>query len=385
MTTDFKIENKAIKYNFDALASQQLIIASIPYNYEVSFVNEGGIKLELEKILALNKSKHFLYIDEKVATLYGPTLFAKHETMLLNAKEDNKVLSVATLLLDKLQEKNFTKNELFVSAGGGITQDISAFARAVYKRGINWIYIPTTLLAMSDSCIGSKSCLNYGSVKNQLGLFSAPRKVYICSELLKSLNIRDVLSGYGEIIKLAIVGGKESINKFIELTAEQGNDKLKNIDQLIKLSLLIKKSVIEIDEFEDDIRRALNYGHTIGHAIEPLVNYNIPHGVAVSIGIIIENLLAARYGSLSQTDADYLNSIIINFIDKESIGYLKNVSVEVMIRNMKRDKKAVTDDIYLAVPFQIGHFDILKLKSDSDFKNFLTKAIQGLININAII
>lgn len=385
MTTDFKIENKAIKYNFDALASQQLIIASIPYNYEVSFVNEGGIKLELEKILALNKSKHFLYIDEKVATLYGPTLFAKHETMLLNAKEDNKVLSVATLLLDKLQEKNFTKNELFVSAGGGITQDISAFARAVYKRGINWIYIPTTLLAMSDSCIGSKSCLNYGGVKNQLGLFSAPRKVYICSELLKSLNIRDVLSGYGEIIKLAIVGGKESINKFIELTAEQGNDKLKNIDQLIKLSLLIKKSVIEIDEFEDDIRRALNYGHTIGHAIEPLVNYNIPHGVAVSIGIIIENLLAARYGSLPQSDADYLNSIIINFIDKESIGYLKNVSVEVMIRNMKRDKKAVTDDIYLAVPFQIGHFDILKLKSDSDFKNFLTEAIQGLININAII
>jgi 3-dehydroquinate synthase len=352
----------------------------MPYSYEVNFVKEDTLKEELTSIKANNKNKHFVFMDENVANLYGRSIFTDHETFKLIAEEDNKVLPVATTLLDKLQEKNFTKNETFLSAGGGITQDLSAFARAVYKRGINWFYMPTTLLAMADSCIGAKSCLNYGGVKNQLGLFSAPHKVYIYDGFLNTLPHRDVLSGYGEIIKLIIVGGETAINKLISLTKDQNNDKLKNIHQLIMLSLLIKKSVIEIDEFEVDIRKALNYGHTIGHAIEPLVNYTIPHGIAISIGMYIENIIASEYGTLPKHKADYLNSIIKPFIDSESINYLKDLSLQDIIKNMKRDKKALSDDVYMAVPLQIGNFNILKVSVDDKFENCLGNAFKELSN-----
>lgn len=379
MSKHFKIENTTVGYDFDLLETEQFVVKSVPYDYEIIFVNQEILINELGKITDLNASKHFLFIDKKVEELYGEGLFCNQEKMSLLAEEDNKTLPVATLLLDKLQEKNFTKRELFVSVGGGITQDLSAFARAVYKRGINWIYIPTTLLAMADSCIGAKSCLNYGNVKNQLGLFSAPKKVFINRSFLKSLGYRDVLSGFGEILKLAIVGGKDAIAQFKNLTAGQQDDLLFNIEKLIRLSLLIKKSVIEIDEFENNIRRALNYGHTIGHAIEPLVNYDIPHGVAVSIGMYIENLLAAKYGSLPQEDAENLNKIIIKFIDDESLTCLKDVLIADVINNMKRDKKVISDKLYLAVPFNIGYFDILKIKSDQSFEDFLSASINSLI------
>ena len=380
MTANFQIENTEISFSIDDLSSDNIVINSMPYSYEVNFVKEDTLKEELTSIKANNKNKHFVFMDENVANLYGRSIFTDHETFKLISEEDNKVLPVATTLLDKLQEKNFTKNETFLSAGGGITQDLSAFARAVYKRGINWFYMPTTLLAMADSCIGAKSCLNYGGVKNQLGLFSAPHKVYIYDGFLNTLPHRDVLSGYGEIIKLIIVGGETAINKLISLTKDQNNDKLKNIHQLIMLSLLIKKSVIEIDEFEVDIRKALNYGHTIGHAIEPLVNYTIPHGIAISIGMYIENIIASEYGTLPKHKADYLNSIIKPFIDSESINYLKDLSLQDIIKNMKRDKKALSDDVYMAVPLQIGNFNILKVSVDDKFENCLGNAFKELSN-----
>jgi len=380
MTTNFQIENTKISFSIDDLSSDNLLIQSMPYSYEVSFVNETALKNELEEIRINNKDKHFVFIDQSVADFYGDSIFKDLEMLKLTALEDNKVLPVATTVLDKLQEKNITKKEIFLSAGGGITQDLSAFARAVYKRGINWFYMPTTLLAMADSCIGAKSCLNYGGVKNQLGLFSAPHKVFIFSGFLKTLPTRDVLSGYGEIIKLVIVGGNTAIAEFERLVDEQDNDKLKNINQLIMLSLLIKKSVIEIDEFETDIRKALNYGHTVGHAIEPLVNYAIPHGIAVSIGMYIENIIASEYGTLPKYQAEHLNTLIKPFIDRESIQHLYDISLQDIISNMKRDKKALSDDVYMAVPMQIGIFDILKISVDGKFEKFLGDALKELSN-----
>lgn len=381
MIINFKIGNTIIYLNFANITNHYFEIKSVPYSYRVDFVDDAMFRIKMNEIQVHNQSKHFIFIDEKVANIYQDSYLTGNDLMKLVATEDNKVLSVATTVLDKLQEKNITKNELFLSIGGGITQDISAFVKSIYKRGIPWVYVPTTLLSMADSCIGAKSCLNYGGIKNQLGLFSAPKQVYIYEGFLKSLHYRDILSGYGEIVKLAIVGGKGAIEKFVSLTQNQGDNKLININQLIKLALLVKQAVIEIDEFEADIRKALNYGHTIGHAIEPLVNYNIPHGIAVSIGIIIENLLALHYGTLPEQEAKYLNEIVIKFIDQESLNQLKSINITALINNMKRDKKAVSDDIYLAVPSKIGFFDILMIKIDSTFEVFLSESFDRLANV----
>lgn len=382
MSTSFRIENTVVKYSADDLLLDSLSIQSVPFNYSVRFVNESQLTLALENIRTANKKKHFVFIDNTVASLYGKNIFKDLELFPLTVKETNKTLPIVTGLLDKLQEKNFTKKEVFLSAGGGITQDVSSFARAVFKRGIQWTYIPTTLLAMGDSCIGAKACLNYDKVKNLLGLFSAPREVLIHSGFLKTLTKREILSGFGEIIKLSIVGGPASIEKFSEIKKQQNGSMLSNIEQMIKLSLLIKKSVIEIDEFENSIRKALNYGHTVGHAIEPLSAYKIPHGIAISIGMMIENLIANEWGSLSQKETTYLNSLIAPFVDEKSLGYLRKISPVEVIENMKRDKKALNNDIYMSVPKKIGHFDMLKVPVDKSFEKYLRAIFVNITRSN---
>src|SRR6185295_8091640 len=254
MKASFKIENTTIEYNSDNLMSDRFSIQSVPFNYNISFVDEKQLKVELKRISATNGEKHFVYIDNTVASLYKQSIFKGLKFFPLVAKETNKSLPVAQKVLSRLQKGNFTKKEILLSAGGGITQDVSSFARAVFKRGIDWAYVPTTLLAMGDSCIGAKACLNYDRVKNLLGLFSAPREVLIHPGFLKTLHTRDILSGYGEIIKLSIIGGTQSIEKFSEIKGSQNGKLLTNVEQMIKLSLLVKKSVIELDEYENNIR-----------------------------------------------------------------------------------------------------------------------------------
>jgi len=378
MENSFYIDNKQVNYSFDDIETDNITIKSVPYNYQVNFISKKDLSAQIESIASANNHNHFVFIDQIVADLYENELFSGQDLFKLLAKEENKAFPAVMDLIDKLQAKNFSKGNEFLSVGGGITQDISAFVRSVFKRGINWTYVPTTLLAMGDSCIGAKSCLNYGGIKNQLGLFSSPRKVYICTEFLETLDQRDVLSGYGEILKLAIVGGTQCVDKFNQLVEQQNGDVLHNITSLIKLSLMVKKAVIELDEYENDIRKALNYGHTIGHAIEPLVNYEIPHGIAVSIGMVIENLIAVKYGTLPKADADRINNLIMMFIDKRSLNSLKNLPIETIIDNMKKDKKSTNNQISLAVPFKLSSFGILKIQPDEAFDQFLSAAINTI-------
>jgi 3-dehydroquinate synthase len=371
MIYKFKIEDKTLEWS-DDFSSDTLLIQSVPYSYTVSFLDKKSFTASIKKIKTVNGKKHFVFIDHVVASLYKKSIFKNQDLLELQVKETNKTLRTVTTVFDELNEKSFTKKEMFLSAGGGITQDISSFARASFKRGINWTYVPTTLLAMGDSCIGAKACLNYNKIKNLLGLFSAPRQIFIYSAFLKTLTEREIISGYGEIIKLAIVGGNEAIKKFQAINHIQNSNYLKNIDQMIKLSLTIKKAVIEQDEFESNIRKALNYGHTVGHAIEPLVKYRIPHGIAISIGMIVENLIAAESGFLSKDEAIHLNNLIFPFIDGKSKKDLKNISVKEIVKNMMRDKKTLDNDIYMSVPRTIGHFDMMRVRADNFFERHLS-------------
>jgi len=377
MEIEFEIENTTLNFVLPESAAEKMKVKSEPYDYEVDFVTKDQLVKSLGDLSGHNKEKNFIYVDGVVDKIYGEELYPGADKLLLKAVETNKNLTTAMKLVDKLQEQNYTKKEKLISVGGGITEDLSAFARAVFKRGINWVYVPTTLLSMADSCIGAKSCLNYKGAKNQLGLFSAPSQIYICEDVLTSLHRRDVLSGYGEIIKLVIVGGNNAIAQFDEYTNGQNGDILKNIIPILRLSLSVKRAVIEVDEFENDIRKALNYGHTIGHAIEPLVKYKIPHGIAISIGMIIENDIAVKYGKLPQADADRMQKMIMPFIDKQSLTYLKRVNIDDIINNMKKDKKNMSNEIVLAVPEKIGNFGLLKV-SVNQLSEFLTGAFDNI-------
>jgi len=233
---------------------------------------------------------------------------------------------------------------------------------------------------MADSCIGAKSAINYGGTKNLIGLFSAPKEVFINTTFLKTLDKRDVLSGYGEIIKLCIVGGEFTIEEFKRVKDLQKGNLLFKIDVLIKTALIVKKAVITEDEFEINIRKALNYGHTIAHAIEPIVKYKIPHGIAVLIGMFVENCISNEYGYLDLESCNSLNMIIIEHIDQKSLNYFKSVDIKELLLNMKKDKKNELNNISFAVPVAIGHFMILQLKNNKKLLTTIDEAFKNILN-----
>jgi 3-dehydroquinate synthase len=375
----FKIDNHSISLSHKDIKKSEFVIKSSPYNYTVKFIDDKTLGLVLLKNRDINKKKNFLFVDKNVDKIYKEKLWKKDDTLTLIANEENKTISSSLLVIDILNKNNFTKKEILISIGGGITQDVTAFARSIFKRGINWTYFPTTLLSMADSCIGAKSAINYGGTKNLIGLFSAPKEVYINTTFLKTLDIRDVLSGYGEIIKLCIVGGESTIEEFKKVKDLQKGDLLFKIDVLIKTALVVKKAVISEDEFENNIRKALNYGHTIGHAIEPIVKYKIPHGIAVLIGMFIENCISNDYGYLDIASCNFLNKIIIDFIDQKSLIYFKSVDIKELILHMKKDKKNEFTNISFAVPVTIGHFKILQLKNDKKLLKAIDNAFKKLL------
>ena len=380
MKNVFKIDNHLISLNRKDIQKSEFVIKSSPYNYTVNFINDKTLRLVLLKNRNINKQKNFLFVDKNVDKIYKEKLWKKDHTLTLIANEENKTINSSLFVIDLLNKNNFTKKEILISIGGGITQDVTAFARSIFKRGINWTYFPTTLLSMADSCIGAKSAINYGYTKNLIGLFSAPKEVFINTTFLNTLDKRDVLSGYGEIIKLCIVGGEPTIEEFKKVKKLQKGDLLFKIDVLIKTALMVKKAVITEDEFEINIRKALNYGHTIGHAIEPIVKYKIPHGIAVLIGMFVENCISNEYGYLDSVSCNYLNKIIIDYIDQKSLNYFKSVDIKELFLNMKKDKKNELNNISFAVPVAIGHFKILQLKNDKKLLTAIDKAFKNLLN-----
>lgn len=377
MDTNFAIEKKLFSIDLKNIQDDFVDIKSSPLSYKVLFMPTiANINQHYKNKYLIEKQNRFIIWDENVFNLYGKSLIVLNDTkFVLSAIEENKCIDTVLELIDKLQNISLTKKELIVSIGGGITQDITAFTRAIYKRGIDWSFIPTTLLSMADSCIGAKTALNHKAVKNQLALFSAPKEVIVCPEFLNSLSSDEIFSGYGEILKLVIIGGEIAINEFEKIINSKREDN-QIIVALIKLSLHIKKLVIEEDEFELNLRRSLNYGHTFGHAIEPLVDYKVPHGIAVSIGMIIENRLSSIYGKLDVTISENYNMLIAKYIPAKYWTYIATINHEKLLMNIFQDKKTMQNTINMAVPFNTNEFGILKI----DKTEFTIPFIKGLLN-----
>lgn len=242
---------------------------------------------------------HFI-IDENVLNLYKDQ-FSKFNNLKIvpvNATEENKSFEKVDTYLDLLLDNEIKRDHKLVAIGGGITQDITCFIASTLYRGIDWDFFPSTLLAQSDSCIGSKSSINYKKYKNLIGTFNPPRSVYISTEFQKTLQYDDVRSGIGEMIKVHII---DSIDSYRNLIKDY--DQLNDADTMIKhlyQSLQIKKKIIEVDEFDKGIRNVMNYGHSFGHAIESATNFGMPHGVAVTLGMDIANYVSMREGYISE-------------------------------------------------------------------------------------
>ena len=284
-TNTFRIEDTHFELQSSEI-TDKFVVHSTPKNYCVKF---EACPID-ETVNNLIDNNDILLIDRNVLDIIEDKLnFDRRRILVIDAIEDNKTIETVLDVVDFLHKFNFTKGEKLVVVGGGITQDIGSFVGSIYKRGINWKFIPTTLLSQCDSCIGGKTCVNYKNSKNQLALFSTPSEIVININFLRTLKKQEITSGLGEIMKVFIIGGPH----FIELyKTHVENGTVKNYDSLKTLivnSLHIKKKIVENDEFELSSRAGLNYGHTVGHAIEALTKYKITHGQAVSIGMRVVN------------------------------------------------------------------------------------------------
>jgi 3-dehydroquinate synthase len=353
---EFKVDDIEFKGNIDL--SDEICVKSLYKNYNV-YYNNKNLNTIIQEIYNDND---FIFIDRNVYNLDPNAFSCLNNILIFDAIEDNKNIEKVLELTDKLYSINFTKKNKLIVIGGGITQDVGGFAAAIYKRGINWVFVPTTVLSMTDSCIGSKVSINRIS-KNILGMFVAPDNIYISDFFLNSLSEDDVISGIGEALKLSLIGGETTYNLFLQKYKE------KDYIAIIKIASLVKRLIIEDDEFEKHIRKVLNYGHTIGHAIESTTNYYIPHGIAVLIGMYIKNKLF--YGDKYEN----INNLILNMVNKNFFDVSFNFSS--FIEHILSDKKNRGNDVCFILLEEIGN-TIITYKKIDEFYIPLQKIIADL-------
>ena len=328
------------------MSLDQITIKSNIKNYAVTFFDAWQF---IEQLASLDHV--FFVIDAKVWDLYGERQLkslAQADNIKLVINEDVKSLATVQTLYQKLLKITAKKNLTLVAIGGGITQDLVGFVASTLYRGVNWLFVPTTLLAQADSCIGAKTSLNYQGYKNVVGTFYPPSKIYIQTSFLQTLTELDYFSGIGEIAKLHIMAGKEKINDFLaNLNALIAKDDLV-LSKIIKQALLIKQGYIEKDEFDQGQRNFLNYGHGFGHALESASNYAIPHGQAVLLGILFANLVAVARGWLEVETEKLIREQVVGPILKAKAP-LNALATDKLIAAMKQDKKRSTQNLALVM------------------------------------
>lgn len=319
-----------------------------------------------------NISQDHVIICDKNLIDFIPNSQNNRKIIIVEANELSKDLNNISPIILELKSFSFNRDGLVIAIGGGIIQDIACFVSSIYMRGVDWIYFPTTFLGMCDSCIGGKSSINVGGVKNLVGNFHPPKEIILDSVFLNSLSADMINSGLCEALKICFAS---SDDKHLEECLNLVDDYLinKNIEILSKifcLSLSVKKWFIEIDEFDKNERQLLNFGHTFGHAIEGACDYAIPHGIAVGIGMIWaiyistnlqQNLCPIRLTKLK----NIIEKIVFEGTDYKS--QLQKIDVEKIMKKFISDKKHQIKDYVCILPNQKGYLVKKTIPRNQDF------------------
>lgn len=350
--------------------SERLVIQSHQGPYEVHFDEDSLAALNDSDLAGL----HFI-IDRKVAGLYAKPmekLLAHASVLLLDATEEAKSLERFPTYVAHLVASCVKRGHVLVAIGGGIMQDITCFLAATMLRGLDWRFLPTTLLAQADSCIGSKSSINCAEAKNILGTFTPPRRIDLSTRFLDTLNERDVRSGIGEMLKVHAIDGPASFQRIAADYALMLSDRQLML-RYLRASLDIKKRYIEIDEFDQGPRNIFNYGHSFGHAIEAATHFAVPHGIAVTIGLDMANHIAVGLGLCDPDLARRCRPVLKdNYRGFESTP----VPFEPFMAALAKDKKNVgAGSVTVILPHGPGRIERCTLPVDDGFlalaRNFL--------------
>jgi len=313
-------------------------------------------------------------IDSKVAVITNPKVAGLHINYLTN-KLKTKELHIITLpdgeeyknfdsvnyALDRLFDAKFDRNSTLIAFGGGVIGDMTGFIASIFLRGVKFIQIPTTLLAMVDSSVGGKTGINNKYGKNLIGSFYQPEAVYIDTYFLNTLDKREFNAGMAEIIKMAVMFDKEFFENI-------KNNRL-SLEEMIKRAVELKAEVVNQDEKEKGIRSVLNYGHTFGHVIENLTNYKTYlHGEAVAIGMVMANRLSNKLGYLSKEEEKEIKEVL----EKNNLPTsFKVKDIDEFYNHFFLDKKTTNNEIKFIIPEKIGKYKIVKNIEEKIIKEVL--------------
>lgn len=323
---------------------EKLTIQSHKGPYTVTF---GAQNLQAF-LSAIPEGAHYL-IDNNVAQLHQQALhniLACGRCVIVDATEENKSLERIGPVAETLLRNRIRRQNVLVAIGGGIIQDITCFIASTLLRGLPWFFIPTTLLAQADSCIGSKSSINLGVFKNILGTFNPPRMIHISESFLDTLDQRELLSGIGEILKVHAIDGRDSFDRLSAAYDMLLSDRVILLEY-IERALLIKKKFIEIDEFDTGIRNIFNYGHSFGHAIESVTDFSVPHGIAVTMGMAIANRVSQLRGLVPDSQVERMRPVLI----RNCAGFASTrIHAPDLVAALMKDKKNTVNNLVLILP-----------------------------------
>ena len=328
---------------------------------------ESGIFQKLPDIFKRKYSGKKLAVvsDNNVFSIYGDTFVKDLQQkgffvipIIFEAGEKNKNLTTLSNIYDALADHAFTRSDIVVALGGGVTGDMAGLAAATFLRGMGFIQIPSTLLAMVDYSIGGKTAVDLPQGKNLIGAFYQPDAVYTDPILLETLSDRWFSDGMAELIKHGIIRDADLYN---QLAFDEYDRKYisKNLDDFIFASCNIKKNIVEEDEKDNGIRQLLNFGHTIGHAIERVLNYSVlSHGEAVSIGMVYITKLTESIGFTEKGEAEK----IINVLKKYKLPtQWPDINISDVIKAISLDKKNRSGKITIACIERIGQGRLIEM------------------------
>lgn len=297
--------------------------------------------------------------DDNVARLYGNKLLQavrkkvkRAELFTFPAGERSKNRKMKAKIEDEMFSAGLGRDSAVIALGGGVTGDLAGFVSATYMRGIPYIQVPTTLLAMVDSSIGGKTAVDVEAGKNLIGAFHQPKAVFIDPCLLATLPARQIKNGLAEMVKHAVIADDE----FFSFLKKNLRDILKLDGGMIEKALMrsceIKADVVEKDEKEAGLRQILNYGHTVGHALEKLSKYKLLHGEAVAVGMIVEGFISWAMGFMKINELERQNELIAEL--GFSSRALNRFEASEIIYAMRADKKVRKGEIRMVLPKRVG-------------------------------
>lgn len=340
--------------------------ASQPYDVLIGSGLLGNCGEEIKPLVKGNKA--VVVTDDNVGPIYAETVINSLEKSGISAElytfkhgEESKCAETLLGLYDFLGKNNITRSDFLVALGGGVVGDLTGFAAATYLRGIDYIQLPTSLLAQVDSSVGGKTAIDISAGKNLVGAFKQPKLVIADMDTLKTLSDDFFADGMGEVVKYGMIYSKPLFDRL------KAGDVRENPEDVIAQCVDIKREVVEADEFDTGLRMILNFGHTLGHSIEKHFNYTgISHGRAVAVGMHLITKMAEKNGLISENISEELKNCLI----ANKLPYEVGIGADALFSGAVNDKKRFSDTINIILCKQIGKAEIVKLNIE-DFRKMI--------------